>query len=110
MSDIEQITHIIFTNFDIAYILSINMLTYTIIKIIDCFNGDKKVSLGVKRLVTIGAAIVCCVLYKCFTDSSNSILINSTIAAPVTYSWLLKSIIKKLGIGYKSDKNNVNKI
>ena len=80
------------------------MFTYTIIKIIDYFNGDKKVSLGVKRLVTISAAIVCCVLYKCFTDISNSILINSTIAAPVTYSWLLKSIIKKLGIGYKSDK------
>lgn len=100
----ENLIDTIFTNFDIAYILSINILTYTIIKIIDYFNGDKKVSLGVKRLVTIIAAIVCCVIYKCFTDIENLILINSTIAAPITYSWLLKSIIKKLGIGYKSDK------
>lgn len=103
MSDIEQVTHIIFTNFDIAFIVSINVLTYSIIKIVDYFNGTKKVSCGLKRLILLICTIVLAIIYKLLTDIDNYILLNSSICAPVIYSWIIKPIITKIGVGYKTD-------
>lgn len=99
----EQIYNILINNFDIAYMLSINILTYIIIKIIDYLNGEKKLKLIYKRLVLIIATIICCITYKFTTDITNYILINSTIAAPVFYSWIMKPIIKKLKIQYNNE-------
>lgn len=96
----EQIYNILINNFDIAYMLSINILTYIIIKIIDYLNGEKKLKLIYKRLVLIITTIICCIIYKFTTEIDTYILINSTIAAPVFYSWIMKPIIKKLKIQY----------
>ncbi len=96
-----EIINIITDNFDIAYILSINVLTYSIIKIIDYFNGTKKVVCGIKRLILLICTIVLAIVYKCYTDIDFYILLNSSICAPVIYSWVIKPIIQKIGIGYK---------
>lgn len=104
MSDIEQVIHIIFTNFDIAYIVSINVLTYSIIKIVDYFNGKKKVPCGLKRLILLICTIVLAIIYKLSTDITNYVLLNSSICAPVIYSWIIKPIIEKIGVGYKKEK------
>lgn len=101
----DKIIDILIENFDIAYMLSINILTYIVIKILDYFNKDKKVKLMIKRLCLIICTIICCVLYKMFTDADVRVLINSTIAAPVFYSWVMKPIFKKYNLGYfKEDK------
>lgn len=97
----EQIINLIIENFNFAYMLSINILTYMIIKTIDYFNKDKQVSLLIKRLILIVCTIVLAIIYKLFTNIDNEILLNSTIAAPVFYSWILKPIITKYNIGYK---------
>ena len=99
----EQIIDILIDNFDIAYMLSINILTYIIIKVIDYFNKEAKVKLIIKRIVLIISTIICCVLYGFLTDVETYILINSTIAAPVFYSWVMKPLLNKYNIGYKQD-------
>lgn len=99
----EKIIDILLENFDIAYMLSINILTYIAIKILDYFNKDKKVKLIIKRICLIICTIICCVLYKMFTDCDVRVLINSTIAAPVFYSWVIKPLLNKYNIGYKQD-------
>lgn len=97
----EQLQEILITNFNFAYMLSINILTYMLIKTIDYFNKDKKVSLLTKRLVLVLCTIVLFIIYKLFTTIDNEILINSTIAAPVFYSWVIKPLLKKYNVGYK---------
>ena len=98
----QQIIDILLENFNISYMLSINILTYIIIKIIDELSKQNKVKLIIKRIVLIACTIICCIIYKqtgAITDSG--VLINSTIAAPVFYSWVMKPILKKYNINYK---------
>ena len=100
----EQIIDILLSNFDISYMLSINILTYMIIKFIDFLNGDKKLKLIYKRLVLILSTIVCCIIYHLVTDLETRVLINSTIAAPVFYSWVMKPLLKKIKLQYNTEE------
>ena len=101
MEQIDKIIDILLNNFDIAYMLCVNVLTYGLIKCVDTINKEKKVSVTNKRICLIVCTIICCVVYKLSTDITNNVLINSTIAAPVFYSWVMKPILKKYKIGYK---------
>ena len=101
----HEIIDQVINNFDIAYMLSINILTYLVIKVIDYFNKYEKVKLIIKRLVLIICTIICCIVYKLFTCIDTQILINSTIAAPVFYSWVLKGIFKHFGVNYNESIN-----
>lgn len=99
--DFSQIINQIINNFDFVYMLVINVLTYIIIKSIDSINGDKKVSTWTKRLVLLFSIIFVFIGYKINNYPNNIILINSTIAAPVFWSWCLKPILNKFNIDYK---------
>lgn len=101
MEQIGKIIDILLNNFNIAYMLCVNILTYGLIKIIDRINKEQKVKLIIKRICLIVCTIVCCIIYKLTTQIENIILINSTIAAPVFYSWVIKPILTKYKIGYK---------
>lgn len=96
----------IINNFDYAYILIVNIVTYFFIKIVDYFNGDKIVSINIKRILTIIAIIIMFVIYYFMGYQNKIILINSSIAAPVIWSWLLRPLFVKLNIGYKQNDNN----
>ena len=98
----DKIIDILLQNFNISYMLSINILTYGVIKFIDLINKEKKVKLLVKRICLISCTIICCIIYKlCGAINDSGVLINSTIAAPVFYSWVIKPILNKYNIGYK---------
>lgn len=101
MEIINNILNTIITNFDFTYMFMINFVTYNIIKIIDKFNGNKKVKTRVKRLVLVISIIVVTIIYKLTGYDNNLILINSAILSPVFYSWILKPILIKFDIGYK---------
>lgn len=96
----------VFDSFDIIYILMINIVTYFLIKTADYFNGDKKVPVLTKRIFLVLATIImfCSYKYNNYDDALR--LINSSIAAPVIWTWILKPIINKLKIGYKQDNSN----
>ena len=100
----EQIIYQLVTNFDVALMLVINVITYGVIKFIDDVNGDKVPTTWQKRIVFLITAIVLGIIYKYYTDVPIRIIINSCIIAPVAWSWLAKPIAIKFGIDYKKNK------
>ena len=100
-----DITNIVFSDilnhFNFSYIFSIVILTYIIIKFIDYINKDKKVSTWSKRIVLIISIVFITVAYIFSGYKDYITLLNSAIFSPVFYSWSLKPILDKLGVGYK---------
>lgn len=101
MEYIETIINQIINNFDFAYMLVINVLTYIIIKLIDYFNGDKDVSKIIKRFCLICSIIIVSAIYIYCNYNNKTVIVNSAILAPVFWSWVLKPICVKLNIDYK---------
>lgn len=91
----------IFNHFDFNYILSINIITYCIIKTIDKLNGNKKVKCLYKRISLLFSILILTIIYKILGYEDNVIMLNSAIFSPIFYSWFLKPILKKLKISYK---------
>lgn len=103
---INGITNQIISNFDFGYMLTINVLTYFIIKVWDECNENRKVKTYQKRLVLIISIIIIGALYKIANYPNDIVLINSSILAPVFWSWILRPILVKLGLGYKQIIND----
>lgn len=101
MSFIEKILDLIISNFDFSYMITINILTYIIIKIFDYLNKDKHVKTITKRIVLVISIIIITVGYILTDYQDYTVLINSAICAPVFYSWVLRPILIKFNIGYK---------
>ena len=95
------------THFDLSFMLCVNVLTYILIKAIDDINGDKVVGTWTKRLVMIISCFAIAAGYRAGSYEETVILINSSVLAPVAWSWIFKPILKKLGVDYKQiDKTN----
>ena len=90
----------IISSFDFAYCISVNVLTYLIIKIIDSLNGKKAVSTWSKRIVLLIVILSTGVLYN-LMGCDNKVLLNSAILAPVFWSWIIKPICKHFKIDYR---------
>lgn len=103
---INNIITTIISSFDFAYCISVNVLTYLIIKIIDSLNGNKTVSTWSKRIVLLVVILFTGVLYN-LIGCDNKVLLNSAILAPVSWSWIIKPICKYFKIDYK-DFNILN--
>ena len=97
---INNIITTIISSFDFAYCISVNVLTYLIIKIIDSLNGNKTVSTWSKRIVLLVVIFSTGVLYN-LIGCDNKILLNSAILAPVFWSWIMKPICKRFKIDYR---------
>ena len=98
---IDYIINNILSNFDFRYMLSVNVLTYIIIKVIDELNKEKKITTLIKRVVLVISIILISIVYKLIGYDNNIELVNSAILAPVFWSWIAKPICSKLGINYK---------
>lgn len=105
---IQQIIDLVMNNFDFVYCLIVNLLTFTVIKIIDEINKDKEVSTLVKRIVLIICILSTGVVYW-LIGANLKPLINSAILAPLAWSWVFKPICKKLGIDYKEVDRTIPK-
>ena len=97
---INNIITTIINSFDFAYCISVNILTYLIIKIIDSLNGNKIVSTWSKRIVLLVVIFSTGVLYN-LIGCDNKILLNSAILSPVFWSWVIKPICKYFKVDYK---------
>lgn len=98
---INNIITTIISSFDFSYCISVNILTYLIIKFIDSLNGKKAVSTWSKRIVLLVVILSTGVLYN-LIGCDNKILLNSAILAPVFWSWIIKPICKHFKIDYKN--------
>lgn len=105
---IDSIINGLISQFDFAYMLSINIITYIFIQIWDNLNGEKFLTTWQKRLMMLLATIITIISYKLVHYDNDIILLNSTIAAPVFWSWVLKPILTKFGIGYKKIDDCLN--
>lgn len=101
MNIVNDIINQVINNFDFTYMLTINIFTYIIIKLIDEFNGDKVVKPVYKKLILLLSSIILLVIHLCLDIKDINILINSTIAAPVFWSWCVKPILNKYNLNYK---------
>ena len=100
---IEIITNSIQTtlsNFDFAYCISVNVLTYLVITTISNRNGHKHLTTWSKRLILLLVIFFTGGLYV-LLDRDVKTLINSAILAPVFWSWIMKPICKKFKIDYR---------
>lgn len=100
----DTIINQIISNFDFAYMFVVNILTYILIKIIDWANGNKIVPIWQKRLLLIISIIIVACVYTFVGYDNKIILVNSSIVAPIAWSWILRPIFIKLGAGYKQPK------
>lgn len=105
---IQQIIDTTMNSFDFIYCLIVNLLTFTVIKIIDELNKDKEVTTLVKRLVLLGCILLTGVVYW-LIGADVKLLVNSAILAPVAWSFIFKPICKKLDIDYKEVDNTIPK-
>ena len=97
----QSIIDQILLNFDFGYMVTINALTYIIIKLIEELNGVKVMSTWMKRLVLVIVIAMLTMVYLFTGYSQYTVLINSACAAPVLWSWVLKPLATKIGINYK---------
>lgn len=91
------------TSFDFSFCIVVNLLTYFIIKIIDEINGKKKPSTWTKRLILFIVIIMTAGVYY-FAGFDLKLLVNSSILAPVFWSWVIKPLFKTFNIDYKQIK------
>ena len=100
MEYISQIINTTIESFDFSFCISVNILTYFIIKLIDELNGSRKVATWTKRSVMLISGIIISIAYY-VTGSNLKLIINSAILAPVFWSWIIKPICKYFKIDYK---------
>ena len=99
---IENFIDRIADNFDFGYMFTINVLTYFGIKIIERIKEGKTRTL-LKRIVLVIAILFLTGVYAIVGYDNKIVLINSAIASPVFYSWVLKPIFEHYKIGYEND-------
>ena len=90
----DKILDLLLNYFDFGYMLSVNILTYIVIKIIDELNKEKIVPVWLKRTIAVICGIIIWGIIICFNGYSN-VLIYSFILSLVSWDTVFKPIIKK---------------
>ena len=98
---ISNIVDSIISQFDFSYMFTVNVVTYIFIQTWDNLNGDKLLSTWQKRLMLLLAIIITASVYIFAHYPDKIVLFNSAAFAPMFWSWVLKPILTKFGIGYK---------
>lgn len=102
----DSIINIIINNFDISYCIIVNILTYIIITVLINLN-HKDINKVLKRVILILSIILVAIVYYNI-GVDNKVLVNSAILAPVSWSWVIKPIVTKLGYDYKQIDKTFN--
>ena len=98
---IQELGSFILNSFDFGFVISVNIITYAIIKIVEYLSKKqvKKIfKILITILVTIGFDFICIK----YTEIDKQMLLNSSILAPVAWDWVIKPICKLIKIDYKN--------
>ena len=101
----EQLFQYVATNFDFAFVISINVIAYLIITLIE-YITKKRITKAIKIGITIGVSIILFFLYGGITDINKEVLLNSSILAPVAWDWVIKPLCKWIKIDYKQEESS----
>lgn len=99
MDVINNIINALISQFDFTYCVIVNIMTYLIINFMIKLAGGNVV-VPIKRIVLLFSIIIIAAIYY-FLGTNIKVLVNSTILAPVSWSWIFKPIVNKLGWDYK---------
>lgn len=99
MDVINNIINALISQFDFTYCVIVNIMTYLIINFMIKVVGGN-VIVPIKRIVLLFSIIVIAAIYY-FLGTDIKVLVNSAILAPVSWSWIFKPIVNKLGWDYK---------
>lgn len=106
MEIINQIIQQVLVSFDITYCIVVNALTYIVITgLINICRGD--VTRTIKRITLLTSVVIVGVVYYAI-GVDIKLIVNSAILAPVSWSWIIKPILTKLGYDYKDIDNKIN--
>lgn len=94
MEFISDIINSIIQSFDFGFCVTINILTYIIIKLI-----KKELTTWQKRIVLVINIIIISIIYA-LIGIDTRVLVNSIVLTPVSWSWIFKPICKKFNIDY----------
>jgi prepilin signal peptidase PulO-like enzyme (type II secretory pathway) len=104
---IETIISTLEQYISVPFIISVNLLTYLIIKIGEHFDNDKVYTLMEKRIAVLVTTIILFALFLAFHVSTLEVLFLSAILSPFTYSIVIKKLFGVLGIKvYRKDNTN----
>jgi hypothetical protein len=104
----DTIANNILSNFDFSYMLVVNVLTYLIIKNIYSWRKDKDIHFWYKRLILVLVIVIVGTVYYLCNFNNTIELVNSSILAPIFWSWIFKPVAKKIGIDYKDANKFLN--
>lgn len=94
MEFISNIIDSIIQSFDFGFCVTINILTYIIIKLF-----KKELTTWQKRIVLVINIIIISIAYI-LVGIDNRVLVNSIVLTPVSWSWIFKPICKHFNIDY----------
>lgn len=100
---IEEIITNTLHSFDFAFCITINILTYIVIKAAN--EQHKCNTTWSKRIVLLCSILLVGTIYL-ILGTDGKLLINSAILAPVFWSWVMKPVCKHYNIDYGSNKIN----
>ena len=106
MEVINQMIQQVINGFDFTYCVAVNALTYTLVTVlIYLCQGD--VTRTIKKVVLLFSIVVVSAIYYAIGVDAE-LIVNSSILAPVSWTWIIKPILYKLGYDYKDIDNRIN--
>ena len=106
MEIINQIIQQVINSFDFTYCVAVNALTYILVTVL-IYLCQGNVTRTIKKLVLLFSIVVVSTIYYAIGVDAK-LIINSSILAPVSWTWIIKPILSKLGYDYKDIDNKIN--
>lgn len=106
MEIINQIIQQVINSFDFTYCVVVNALTYTLVAVL-IYLCRGNVTRTIKKLVLLFSIVVVSTIYYVIGVDAK-LIINSSILAPISWTWIIKPILSKLGYDYKDIDNKIN--
>lgn len=97
----EQLVLNVISSISVIYILSVNVLTYEIIKLIEIINKAKKLSKLFKMIIAFISGIIIAIIMICTKTLTIDVAIYSFIISLLSWDYIFKHVVKKLNKDYK---------
>lgn len=98
----EELLAQLTSSFDLKLMISITLLSYGVLKVLDVF--VRKTSKILKKIITLIVSAILCVIYYFYVSLSISEIIPTYLISIVFYDVIVSYILNKLNIGYKKNK------
>lgn len=106
MEIIKQIIQQVINSFDFTYCVVVNALTYILVTVL-IYLCQSNVTRTIKKLVLLFSIVVVSTIYYVIGVDAK-LIVNSSILAPISWTWIIKPILSKLGYDYKDIDKKIN--